>query len=108
MSEQTKMKPVIILPVGEMKRRDINLLVRNGICVVECKNPQHVRFVDPPPLGYSAQEQAAIRLCRVLLNPATNTGYLYRKDIAAMLADAFITGTPLDSRAVPAPPAPKR
>ena len=64
---ELRIKPIIVLPKGEVTKRDIKKLNDNGLCVVEASDPSKVRFIDPPPEGYSVQERAAIELFRVLV-----------------------------------------
>ena len=94
MSDQPvkRMAPVIVLPEGAMKRADMNLLRKNGFLVVEAKEPDKVRFMEPPPNGYSEQERAAIKLCRWL---TTKRGSLMYSDITEALVRFFIEGSPL-------------
>ena len=95
------MRPVIILPTGEVSKKDLRELRKNGFCVVEAKAPGLVRFLEPPPQDYSMQEEAAIKLCRSLLDK-TNTLCLTRQEIASKYALIIIDGTPL-AVSVPAP-----
>lgn len=88
------MKPVIVLPPGVMSKRDMKRLNDNDFCVVECKEPERVRFCEPPPLGYSVQEKAAIQLSRRLL-AAKNSWNINRKDLCEILADCLMEGWPL-------------
>lgn len=94
MSDTPRIRPVIILPVGEISKKDIKELRANGLCVVEAKDPSRVRFAEPPPLGYSVQEQAAIKLCRWVLSHRSEH-YFQRYDLAQKLADFFCEGSPL-------------
>jgi hypothetical protein len=59
-----RVKPVIILPPTAMSAEHMEQLRANGICVVECKDPDGVRFLEPPPADYSICERAAIELFR--------------------------------------------
>ena len=96
MSEQIKIKPVLILPTGDMSKRDINQLRRNGICVVEAKTPEQVRFCEPPPHGYSVQERGAIALFRYVMSASANLGNWSRMELRAKYAELLIAGTSLD------------
>lgn len=96
MDTPARIKPVIILPPGMMSKEDIQEMRANGFCVVEAKKPDQVRFIEPPPMGYSAQEKAAISLCRWLMRP-DNKEHLTRQDIGALLAHFFIQGSPLQT-----------
>lgn len=101
-----RMKPVMILPKDAVTRADIRELRRNGICVVEATDPSLVRFVDPPPQGYSAQERAAIQLARAILRPI-NRGKMISNDTwTGLFVDLILAGSPLESP--PAPPAAKK
>jgi hypothetical protein len=92
-NKENKIKPVIILPKGEMSKKDLKRLNENGFIVVEAKDPSTVRFCEPPPLGYSIQEKAAISLCRYLLNRG---GYNYdKKEISELYAHFIINGSTL-------------
>lgn len=90
MSDNQRIKPVIILPKGEMTKRDIKKLTDNGIVVVEANDPSLVRFADPPPEGYGIQEQAAIELFRTLM--AKSSFMISRTNFAEMYADIVIRG----------------
>lgn len=89
MSDLPRIKPLIIIPNGEISRRDIKRLNDNGFCVVEAKDPSKVRFADPPPGDYSAQERAAIDLFRVLADRSNSASY-NRKDIATMYVELLL------------------
>lgn len=91
--DTTRMKPIVILPEGAMKPRDVKKLTDNGICVVEAKDPSLVRFMEPPPDGYSVQERAAISLFRRLV--ARNAFNVDRRQFAEMYCDIILEGFPL-------------
>ncbi len=94
-----RMRPVIIIPRKTVTKKDIELLRDNGICVVEATDPSLVRFIEPPPEGYSVQELAAIKLSRYLLGP--NNEYSRDRDsIGALYAHFVIQGSPLDSQPI--------
>lgn len=99
-----KMQPVAILKKGIMPKKDIAALRKNGLCVVECDDPDAVRFIEPPlpMLGYDRIEQAAIALTRKLLK-LDNTAYVQGQDIAVMFVRILVEGTRLAPP--PAPPA---
>lgn len=90
-----KMQPIVILPKGEMTKVDIARLRKNGICVVEAKEPSKVRFAEPYPQGYDIQDAAAIELAYMLLRDAKFGGYNYRKEVGSMYADILIRGVKL-------------
>jgi len=94
MTEPIKMKPVIILPIGKVTRKDIRELRKNNFCVIEAEDPGAVRFLEPPLHGYSANEVAAMKLCRYLLSK-NNQYSLDRYAIASKLAFIMTEGTPL-------------
>lgn len=85
-----RIKPIIILPRGEMSKKDIATLNANHLCVVEAKDPSKVRFVDPPPEGYTVQEKAAIQLFRTIA--AKSAFSINRSTFAEMYVDIILTG----------------
>ena len=100
------MKPMIIIPNGVMTKENLDILRSNDICIVECKDPSKVKFVDPIPASTSRTEMeiAAIRLSRMLLTwqfangSPLNPDYAIRKDhVAKFYVDLLIEGTPLSS-----------
>lgn len=98
MSEPSKIRPVIILPPDEMSDQDIEKLNQNGFCVVVAKNPDQVRFMDPPLQSYPAPERAALRLCRyVIANRSNENAYNAQayKALTERLCDYLLEGTPL-------------
>lgn len=98
------MKPVLILPKGGMSADDIKRLRDNGICVVEAKDPSHVRFTEPP-IGGPILERAAISLARELLSGDNYYG-LSRADARAKYARIIVEGSSL-SAVPPNKPSPK-
>lgn len=74
---------------------------RAGITVVEAKNPDKIRFLDPPPFDRDPQERAAISLGRVLLTTGTHNTSYYRSTIAEMYVKMLIEGGALESRTIP-------
>lgn len=96
---QQRMKPVIILPIGTMKKKDIQQLRENLFCVVEAKKPEDIRFMEPPPQGYSAQEKAAMALCRFVVAQRTDK-ILYAGHLKEFLCDVLINGSPLQAQPV--------
>jgi hypothetical protein len=94
MIEEQRIKPVMILPRGEVSPEDIALMRENGFCVVEAQNPDAVRFMEPPPNGYSEQEKAAIALCRHLMKFQPDVTWT-KREVGHMLAQFFIEGSPL-------------
>lgn len=93
-NEKTRMKPVIILPKGAVSAEDIALLRENQFCVVEADDPSEVRFMEPPPNGYSEQERAAIALCRHIMRHSWDASWT-KRDLGNLLAQFFIEGSPL-------------
>ena len=96
MSEE-RVKPVILLQYRSISKANIKLLRDNGLCVVECKDPTKVRFMDPPPMSYSVQELAAIELARGLLRDGKLPGHGYNVKAAcgALYAEILLRGDPL-------------
>jgi hypothetical protein len=62
------MKPIIILPKGQVSATDIKRLRDNGLCVIEAVDPSLVRFTEPPITGKPVLEKAALELSQRLLN----------------------------------------
>lgn len=91
---ESRVRPVIVLPTGQVTKEDIAVLRENGMCVVEAKDPSLVRFMEPPPNGYSEQERAAISLCRHLLRNY-QTSHWTKAEIHEILVHAFTEGSPL-------------
>lgn len=85
--EETKqIKPVVILKTGTMSRKDIGVLRKNGLCVVESDAPDDVRFMEPITSGYESAERAAIELFQSVMQTGDPTTYWQRH----MLADKFV------------------
>jgi len=93
-SKAARMKPVIIIPVGQVSKRDLKRLNDNSFCVVEAKDPSTIRFSEPPPNGYSEQEKAAIQLCRFVISHPSAASWT-RLELGNLLARFFIEGSPL-------------
>ncbi len=88
--------PLLIIQNGTMSKEDITRLRANGLCVVENKNPQSIRFLDPPRSNnWTLEEEAAIQLARVLLREGKIGGYNLRGSVGAMYADILLAGDPL-------------
>jgi hypothetical protein len=96
--DTVKMNPIIILPPKAMSGTDIELLRKNGLCVVVAENPATVKFVDPIPAASSRTqiEDAAIKLSRKILSPGFWTNDGTRDSIARTYMDILIKGTALD------------
>lgn len=93
----------MILPVGLMSKANIAELRKNEFCIVECKDPARVKFIDPiPAMSQRGKiEDAAIRLSRLLLNAqawSKPDGYWTAQAIAKTYVEILVEGTPLDSR----------
>jgi hypothetical protein len=101
MTEEKRLQPTIIVLTGSMSKEDIKLLRDNGFCVVESKDPSRVRFMDPPPLDYSLQEEAAIELARTLLADGKIGTCNHVNTIGRLYADILLKGDPL--KRVPRP-----
>jgi len=102
MTQPDRMKPIIILPEGEMSADNLKALRDNWLCVVECKNPASVKFLDPIPSAAERTkvEDAAIALSRKVLNPGFWTQDSTRQNMAGHFVDILLKGTRLD----PEPP----
>lgn len=84
-STADRMKPVVVLQTETMSKDDIQVLRDNGICVVECDEPNQVRFMEPLPTGYDRCEWAAVQLFRKLMS---QTGWqVGRREFATIYAD---------------------
>jgi len=92
------MKPIVLLPEGEMKPQDIAKLTANGICIVECKDPARVKFLDPIPSAASRSkiEQAAIMLSQKIMRQGYWSDPATRNLVIATYFDILVKGTPLD------------
>ncbi len=97
------MKPMIIIPPGQMAQSEIKLLRDNDICVVVAKNPEKLKFVDPiPAISQRGEiETAAIKFTRLMLNPNmwnNAEAHWDKGDMAKMFTKYLIEGSSLDSR----------
>lgn len=99
--EPKQMKPMIVLPVGEVTPEDIQQLRDNGICVIEAKEPANVRFVEPleSSLGQDDFARAAIQLTRRIL--CGEVGGFAKGDCSKLLAEILIKGSPIDPAETP-------
>lgn len=97
--QQSRMRPIIILPPGAVSQKDMQRLRDNLCCVIVAKDPSLVRFSEPPPEGYTAQERACIRLCRVLLSKTNRENNITGTNLAGLYVDMLLEGTPLEIRA---------
>lgn len=98
MKKEKKVRdPILIVPKRSMTKADIRLLRLNGICVVEAQEPSAVRFIEPPMMGYSHEERAAIKLSRFLMSMDNTSNCRDRHDIRSAFAHYVIQGTSLDS-----------
>lgn len=96
-----RMKPVMVIPKDCMSAEDIARLNDNGFVVVEATDPSQVRFMEPPPQGYTAQEKAAIQLCRAILERRNSKVWSYA-DLTDLLVHFLATGTPMSPTEPPA------
>jgi hypothetical protein len=95
-----RIKPVIIVEPGAMAKKDIAKMDKAGITVVEAKNPQNIRFLDPPPCDRNDYERACIKLSRFLLTAgAINTQYS-RYNISEFFVKALLDGIPMEQQTV--------
>ena len=106
--EHPKMKAVIVLPPRTMSKKDMQKLNDNYMIVVEAKDPSLVRFIEPPPMGYTAQQNAAIQLCRLLFSRQFQNTTWNRRELSEKFVDIILTGTPLgESPVTPVAPVKK-
>jgi len=96
MMERTK--PVIIIEPGAMSKKDIKKMNACGIAVVESKNPEAIRFLDPPPFDRSKHERAAIALCRILLTSGNSGTSYQRYQLSEKYVELLIQADALDER----------
>lgn len=93
---------MIFLAPDVMAESEIALLRDNGICVVVCKDPSQVKFVDPIPGASNRDkiETAAIRLSKILLNRQwgdyTTDGVIGINEFCRIYVDCLTKGTELD------------
>lgn len=90
-----RMKPVIILPKGAVSAEDIAKLGENGICCIEAEAPEDVRFMEPPPNGYTEAEKAAIALFRFVMKHQPDQTWT-KRELGHLFAQMIISGTPLE------------
>jgi len=95
-------KPIIIVPTKTLSAENLKLLRDNDLCVIECKDPAKVKFLDPIPSAVQRTkvEDAAIKLSRILLNETwgyySNANSLSKADCCRIYVDMLIKGTALD------------
>lgn len=94
------MKPILILPPGEMSPEDMDRLRENDICVVEAKDPSAIRFCDPPPSGnYDQVTEASLTLSRYVVNNTTQGSHDARS-LAAYWAKLLMDAHPIRKQPV--------
>ena len=70
------MKPMLILPPDEMSTEDMERLRDNGICVVESKRPDEIRFLQTPlDSNHDEVIEASLQLTRFVVNNPDKTHY---------------------------------
>lgn len=92
-TKESRVQPIVILPLDTMSAEHQQLLRDNGICVVECSDPDLVRFLEPPPADYSVAERAAIELFRRVRG---REGSLFRSDLNALYIDILLRGSKME------------
>lgn len=93
------MQPILIIPPEQMSHEDMEVLRKNGICVVVAKDPATIKFLDPIPAASNRTkiEDAAIQLSRRILHGDWSPGGSMSKgDAAQLYIQALIKGTPLE------------
>ena len=88
-------QPVIILPPGKMSDEDKDRLRGIGLCVVECEEPDLVRFMEPPVGTYEAMELALIELSRKVLGADPNTNFS-ASDLSKLYVQILLYGTKME------------
>ena len=92
---QPTMKPLVVLKTGTVSKIDIKRLRENGLCVIECADPDLVRFKEPPLFNYTSEAAAAISLFRyVMARPPDATWN--RAGLAKKYVDILLHGSPLE------------
>ena len=71
----------------------------NSFIVVEATDPSLVRFCEPPPMGYDAQEKAALALCRYMLTHEKGFN-VSKADVTGWYVHFLIEGNPFWSQSV--------
>jgi len=94
------MKPIIIIPPGEINSTNLEMLRKNGLCVVVAKHPEKVKFIDPIPAASSRtqMEDAAIKLSRKIMAHGFWNTPSTRDEMCRCFIDLLVEGTPLDPR----------
>lgn len=82
-------KPLFIVKPGTMSKRDILRAEKQAfICVVECSEPDSVRFLEAPPdAGLDVQARAALSLMRMVTN---GTGPYQRGELLKWFVDQIL------------------
>jgi hypothetical protein len=102
---KSEIQPMIVLPIGAMTPEDIKVLRDNGICVVECKEPGAIKFIDPIPSAVARTkiEDACIRLSRKILDKhefhrifGNDLGSIDQSNFTRLYVELLVQGTPLD------------
>lgn len=106
MSDDARMKPILVIPTNAMTPDSVMALRSNGICVVETEDPSKVKFLDPIPSAAERTrvEDAALSLSRKVLSTSFWTNGRESgawQAVAATYLDALVNGTPLDSKPSP-------
>lgn len=84
-----KQIPVVIVKPGTVSKKDIERAEKKGmLCIIECAEPESVRFLDPPA-GTQIEERAraAYKLMRVIV---TTPQHWSRSDLIAMWSNFLI------------------
>lgn len=99
-------KPLFIVKPGSMSRNDISRAERQaGICVVECAEPDAVRFLDSPPdAGMDLQARAALSLTRMITN---SPGPFQRGELLKWFVDQLLNFKATPPSVPLVPPTPK-
>jgi hypothetical protein len=86
-------KPLIVIKTGTVTKADISRLRKSGLCAIESSDPQAIRYLEPPPLGYGEQEAAAIKLFRHVMSVSQEWN---RITLSRKYVEILIEGGPLD------------
>jgi hypothetical protein len=99
-------KPLFIVKPGTMSRADIKRAEKlAAICVVECSDPDAVRFLEPPPdAGLDVQARAALSLVRLVTN---GTGPYQRGELLKWFVDQILNFKGAPATVPPVHPVPR-
>jgi hypothetical protein len=100
-----KHMPILMVKPGTVSKNDIKLARNLGfICIIECKEPESARFVEPPmPSSMDDQTRACVDLFRHIIENGSRDTTYYRSS----LVDRWVRALTLGKRPASVPPADK-